>query len=206
VAETDRPLNSMLAHLLLGNPYLLMIPLALVEGPLVAMGAGAAAALGRISPWIAFAMIMAGALFQDLAYYGLGRWARASPWVHALATRTRLARAAYLPLQEAWRTSLVATLVTSKFAYGLYAPLVVSAGLAKAPFWRFQTLSFAVSALVLGAWFALGVGLVRAYGSLGAGRMLAPLVMAVVGLAAFGALVVIAGRARKRLDRAQPTA
>ena len=118
--------------------YIIMVPLSLVEGPVVALGAGAGMATGQLNPVFTGLILAFGALFQDTVYYWLGRWAAASPRVKALATRVRLFRNTLQPLEAAWRNALFATLLGSKFAYGLYAPMLVTAGMARAPFGRFS--------------------------------------------------------------------
>lgn len=176
-----------------------MVPLSLVEGPIVALGAGAGMATGQINPLFAGPILAFGAAFQDTVYYWLGRLAAASPRVKALATRVRLLRNTLQPLQAAWRNAMFATLLGSKFAYGLYAPMLVTAGMARAPFARFLTLSLAVSAVILGAWFAAGYGLVRAYGALGE-QHYAAYVVTGVGLLGLAGLFFIARHVRKRLN------
>jgi membrane protein DedA with SNARE-associated domain len=180
-------------------PYIIMALLSLVEGPIVALGAGAGLATGQINPLFAGLILAFGAVFQDTVYYWLGRWAASSPKVRALATRIRLLRNTLQPLEAAWRNALFATLLGSKFAYGLYAPLLVTAGMARAPFGRFLALSLAVSAVMLGAWFAAGYGLVRAYGSLAEAHY-ASFVMSGAGVLGLAAMFVIARHVSKRLN------
>jgi len=184
-------------QLLLQYAYPLMIPLSLIEGPLVALAGGAGAASGRINPFVVWAIVMGGGLFQDVVYYWLGRWAIGSHKVRRFAERVGWVRRTLGPLEAAWNQRMFATLVASKFAYGLYAPILVSAGMAKAPFWRFLGESLALSAVVLAGWLALGYGLGSSYGALGADANWA---MAVLGVAAIAALVLLARYARGRLN------
>jgi membrane protein DedA with SNARE-associated domain len=190
-------------QLLLQYAYPLMIPLSLIEGPLVALAGGAGAASGKINPFVVWAIVMGGGLFQDLAYYGLGRWAVGSGKVRRLAERVGWVRETLGPLQAAWSRKMFVTLLASKFAYGLYAPILVSAGMAGAPFWRFLGESLALSAVVLAGWLGLGFGLVHSYGALGAA---ANWVMAGLGAVAIVALVLLARYARKCLKLQQPKA
>ena len=184
-------------HLLLQYAYPLMIPLSLIEGPLVALAGGAGAASGRINPYLVYAIVMGGGLFQDVVYYWLGRWAIGSRSVRRFAECVGWVRQTLDPLSASWNQRMFATLVASKFAYGLYAPILVSAGMAKAPFWRFLGESMALSAVVLAAWLGLGYGLGSSYGALGAA---ANWVMLGFGMVAIVALVLLARYARKRLN------
>jgi membrane protein DedA with SNARE-associated domain len=183
-------------HLLIAHAYPLMIPISLVEGPLVALAGGAGAAAGRINPWFVYAIVMAGGLFQDVAYYWIGRWIMCSPKARAMADHLHLTRKSLAPLESAWREKMFATLVASKFAYGLYAPIIVTAGMSKAPYWRFLGESLALSAVVLAGWLIAGLLLGRAYGALGRD---ASWVMAGLGVVAIGGLFWVGRTARKRL-------
>jgi membrane protein DedA with SNARE-associated domain len=141
-----------------------------------------------------------GALFQDTAYYWLGRWAQSKPRVRAFAKRARLMRDTVEPLKEAWRSSMLATLAASKLAYGLYGPILVTAGMAAAPFGRFLVLSLMLSAVVLGAWFGVGVGLERLYGAMGH-QSYASYVMMGIGVLGLLGVFLVARHARRRLEQ-----
>jgi membrane protein DedA with SNARE-associated domain len=184
-------------RLLIAYAYPLMVPIALVEGPLVALSGGVGFSLGKINPLIVYALVMVGALVQDVGYYWLGAWAMASPKAHARLCRLKLVRASMGPLEEAWAHRMFATLVASKFAYGLYAPIIVTAGMARAPWWRFLGESLALSAVVLAAWLGAGIGIGRAYGALGHDATYAAIGL---GVAAIGGLWFIGRQARRRLD------
>jgi len=188
-------------HLLLQYAYPLMIPLSLIEGPLVALAGGAGAASGRINPYLVYAIVMGGGLFQDVVYYWLGRWAIGSRSVRRFAECVGWVRQTLDPLSASWNQRMFATLVASKFAYGLYAPILVSAGMAKAPFWRFLGESMVLSAVVLAGWLGFGYGLASSYGALGAA---ANWVMGGLGVVAIVALVLLARYARKCLKVRKP--
>lgn len=196
VAPQSRPTTML--HFLLRYAYEAMIPLSLIEGPVVALAAGAGVATGKIDPAYAALILAFGAFFQDTVYYWVGRWAESKPKVRAFAKRTRLLRDTVQPLKEAWRTHMFITLASSKFAYGLYGPILVTAGMAVAPFGRFLLMSLALSAVVLGAWFGAGIGLERLYGALGAVSSYAIPAIGVVGLIA---LYFIGRYARRRLEQ-----
>jgi membrane protein DedA with SNARE-associated domain len=188
-------------HLLLQYAYPLMIPLSLIEGPLVALAGGAGAASGRIDPFLVWAIVMGGGLFQDVTFYGLGHWARRSQRMRSLIGRLCALRRVIDPLNAAWRERMFLTLLASKFAYGLYFPIMVSAGLLRAPFWRYLGESILMSAVILAGWEAAGFLLVSAYGRLGAA---ANWVTAGLGLLGVIGLWLIGRWARRRLDLAKP--
>jgi len=182
---------------LLHNPYWAIVPLSVVEGPIAAVGCGVGAALGYVDPFLAFAALMAGSLIQDLIYYGLGRWAAGSSRMRDFATRRRLLRSTMAPIEAAWRGHMVVTLLTLKFAYGLYAPFLVTAGFRSIPLIRLLVISMAWSALALIAWIAIGYGLTRFWGMTG---HFAPYLVGAIGVGGLLAMVLVIRRARRRLD------
>jgi membrane protein DedA with SNARE-associated domain len=184
-------------HLLLQYAYPLMVPLSLIEGPLVALAGGAGVAAGKINPAIAFAIVMGGGLFQDVLFYSLGRWACRTEKTRHWIEHVKSVRRVLGPMRTAWRERMFLTLLASKFAYGLYAPILVTAGIAKAPFWRYLAESLSLSAMVLAAWEALGFALGHAYGLLGAAANWVMLGLGVLGL---GGLFLLGRWARRRLD------
>jgi membrane protein DedA with SNARE-associated domain len=188
-------------HLLLHYAYPLMIPLSLIEGPIVALAGGVGTAAGKINPFFVFAIVMGGGLFQDVVYYGLGRWACRSQKIRRRIENMKSVKKVLRPLKTAWRERLFLTLVASKFAYGLYAPILITAGMTKAPFWRYLGESLALSAVVLAGWEAAGFGLAHAYGHLGEA---ANWVMLGLGVLAVGMLWLISRWAKKRLDVEDP--
>lgn len=190
-------------HFLLTHAYQAMIPLSLIEGPIVAVAAGASVATGKINPVYAALIIAFGALFQDTVYYWIGRWTESKPKMRAFAKRARLLRDTVEPLKDAWRNQMFVTLVSSKFAYGLYGPILVTAGMARAPFGSFLLLSLGVSGVVLGAWFGAGFGLERLYGAFG-GVKFTPYIMGGFGLLGILGLAFVGRHARKQLQRRHP--
>jgi membrane protein DedA with SNARE-associated domain len=183
--------------ILIAYAYPAMIPIALVEGPLVAFAGGVGFALGRINPLVVYAIVMLGALVQDVAYYWLGRCAMASPRAHTVLCRLTLIRKSMDVLREAWGERMFATLVASKFTYGLYAPIIVTAGMARAPWWKFLGESLALSAVVLAGWLGAGIGAGHAYGALGRTATWVSIGLAIVAIAGLWA---VGRHARARLN------
>lgn len=183
---------------LIAHAYAWMVPLSLVEGPLVALAGGVGAAMGRVNPYLTFLIVMAGGVLQDIVYYWLGRRAMRSERVKALMKRTRLLREGFEPLKTAWRDEMLATLTAAKFAYGIYAALIVSAGVARAPFGKLLLRSTLLSAVVLGGWLLFGLALARFYGVLGPAAN-----WVTVGLAAVSmiGLAFVGAAARRRVAR-----
>jgi len=184
-------------HLLLHNLYVVIGFFAIVEGPIIAIGAGVAFAFGYVNPFAAYAIVLGGAIVQDLVYYWLGRWAASVEKVREIATHTRLIRNNFLTLEVSWRKEMLTTLALSKFAYGLYAPFVISAGLSAVPFRRFMLASTSFSVLVIAFWCALGYGFARLYG---AGGDFGRYAVIGLGVVAIAAIFLVMRHARRHLN------
>lgn len=189
--------------LIISHAYLFLIPLAILEGPLLAVVCGVAAGLGYLNPFVAYGILVGGDLLPDIMYYSIGRFGAHLPWVRRIATKTRLIRETLLPLENLWREHLQLTLTSAKLAYGISAPFIVSAGLAKVPLIRFVSASLMVSAVYLGALGATGYVLSSIYGAtvLESGR--APEYLGVAGFLALVVLGFIMHQAHRNLDPKQ---
>lgn len=144
--------------------YVLLGPLAFVEGPLLAVLCGAAAAYGYIDPFIAYGILVLGDLAPDLMYYGLGRWGANLRFVQRFRKKLFVLRDNLPAVEEMWRRHTLPSMASAKLAYGLSAPFIVSAGLARMPLRRFALSSLAVSIPYLAALMALGWGVAVLYG------------------------------------------
>jgi membrane protein DedA with SNARE-associated domain len=151
-------------HLVFSHVYLILIPLAVLEGPLLAIACGIAAGLGAINPFIAYGILIGGDLGPDLLYYGIGRWGATLPFVRRYASRIKAIRDNFLSLEQLWNSHPLATMASAKLSYLVSPGLIVSAGLSGMSLRRFVMCSLAVSTLYLGALAALGYGFASVYG------------------------------------------
>src|ERR1700693_5824376 len=61
-------------HLLAHYKYFILFPLAIVEGPILAVIAGFLCIRGFLNPFIVFPVIVIGDIMGDTLCYSLGRW------------------------------------------------------------------------------------------------------------------------------------
>jgi membrane protein DedA with SNARE-associated domain len=66
--------------------YAVLLPLAIVEGPIVGIFAGFLVSLGEMNWLIVFLVLFVGDMIGDVIYYYIGRWGH-GPWANHLAAR-----------------------------------------------------------------------------------------------------------------------
>jgi len=177
-------------ELLLSNVYFILIPLAIVEGPLLAVVCGVGVAFGVLNPWLVWGVLVFGDFAPDVVYYWVGRLGARIAWVRRIATRTRLIRDNFLAIEQLWHTNTFVTLLRAKLSWAIAGALIVSAGLAAVSWWRFAILSLAISIPYLGALEVLGYALGQLYGSLGEARQNGLAIISVIALLCFATLLV----------------
>lgn len=149
--------------LIIQYKYLILFPLATIEGPIVCLVAGLLSSLGYLEFAAAFVIVLAGDLIPDIAYFYVGRHAgnraaegRLGKHLAFLARHARF-------LEGLWRDHGRKTMLLSKLAYGLSAPLLMSAGMTRMPLRRYIAYVMPVAIAKCAAIMALGYFLVQSY-------------------------------------------
>ncbi len=143
--------------------YLALFPLAAVEGPVVALGAGFMVSLGYLSFLPAYAMLILGDIISDSGYYYLGRFGNRRKLVEKYGVRLgRLSRNMGI-MEKLWERHGRKTMVLSKLAYGLSTPFLVSAGLVAMPLRRFVSYALPVTLIQYAGLMAAGYALGHSY-------------------------------------------
>ena len=184
--------------LIIHYKYLILFPMAAIEGPVVSLVAGLLANLGYLAVAPAFLIILLGDFLPDLAYYFIGRKAR-NRRLDGFGKHLAFLSSHLKLLETLWHEHGRKTMFISKLAYGLSIPLLISAGLTNMPLRKYVSYVLPVCIFKCAAIMALGYLLVESYMRAvkyiqDAGLMFASLVaMVVVGY------VFIALRARRTI-------
>ena len=181
---------------LIQTSYGLLFLLAVVEGPLVTMIAGAACAAGFLSFPLAYLIVASGDLTADTLYYSLGRWGR-EKLILRYGKYIGLTVEGVEKLEERFKDHGGRLLFIGKISHGIGAAFLVAAGLARMPFRKYFPLNIAATLpksllfLLIGYYF--GQGITKASNALGY------VTLAIVGSAVLGVSVyLISRRARKQ--------
>lgn len=184
--------------LIIHYKYLILFPLAAIEGPAVSLVAGLLTNLGYLNAVPAFSIILLGDFLPDLAYYFIGRKAR-NRTVDGFGKHLAFLSSHLKLLETLWHQHGRKTMFVSKLAYGLSTPLLISAGLTNMPAKRYISYVLPVCIVKCAVIMALGYLLVESYMRAvkyiqSAGLMFAGLVVMVVA-----GYIFIAIRARRTI-------
>jgi len=148
-------------QLILEYKYLLMIPVAVVEGPVLSMISGVLLRLGQLSIIPTFAALAVGDLLGDAMWYWLGRRYGYS-FVSRFGKYFSVTREHVETVRELFHVYHVRILLVSKVTMGIGFPAATlfTAGLSHIPFWKFMGLNalgqIVWTGLLLGIGFFLG--------------------------------------------------
>jgi membrane-associated protein len=130
------PYVQVLLSLLEAHPYLWLFPLAVIEGPLVAMVAGSMVSLGLVSWPLAYPLVVGADLLGDTAFYLLGRFGH-RPQVRRALGRLGVKRSSLDALEAVFLKRGARVLVGGKLTHFAGAPVLAAAGLARVGYGRF---------------------------------------------------------------------
>jgi membrane protein DedA with SNARE-associated domain len=140
----------------------MLFPLAIVEGPIIAVIAGFLSTNGLLNPFIVFPVIVFGDIIGDSICYSLGRWG-VPGFMKKIGYRIglnpkRIDRARFL-----FDSNPVTTISLSKIILGVGVTGIYMAGNARVPYYKFLRICLVTS--MIQYLFYLGIGMLfgRAY-------------------------------------------
>jgi membrane protein DedA with SNARE-associated domain len=114
----------------------LLIPLSIVEGPVVTVIAAWLASLGLMNLWLVILIVIAGDMIGDVIFYAMGRRG-----MHFLSRKWRrrlgLSARRLAVMSSHFQQNGTRTLVFAKLTHAAGAPILVAAGMARMPFLQF---------------------------------------------------------------------
>ncbi len=121
--------------------YFFLFPVAVIEGPIVTVIAGFLSSLGHLNIFIAYIVIVVADIIGDAMYYAFGYYGRQKfieRWGHYLGiTMERVER-----LEKHFSKHTGKTLIIGKLSHTIGGVVLVAAGMAKVPFWKFIWYNF----------------------------------------------------------------
>jgi membrane protein DedA with SNARE-associated domain len=177
---------------LLAHGSALILPLAVVEGPLVSVLTGFLTAQGYFHTITALALLLAGDLIGDLIYYVIGRRGAASlAW---LGARTRAGRVLTPELLDGLRHNAARMLLIGKWTHSVGFAVLIGCGAMRIPLRHFLLINLLAAIPKIGLLFALGYFAGDHYGFAERHALLASLGLAGLGVAAIALLLRRSGK------------
>lgn len=150
-------------HLLMSYRYVLLFPLAAIEGPLVALVAGFMVSFGQLAFLPAYGIMILGDIIPDSFYYYVGRFGNQKDLIERYGRRFAIISKNFALAERMWRGHPAKTMFFGKLAYGLSIPFLISAGLMKMPYKRFLLYAVPVTLFQYGVITAVGYYLGDSY-------------------------------------------
>jgi len=152
-----------IALILLKYRYLVLIPLAAFEGPLIALVVGFLVSTGVLNLWISYAIMIAGDIVPDSLFYAIGYYGSQTRFVQRMLSKSSLFRDHFPIVEKMWNEHGRKTMFFGKLAYGMALPFLVSAGMVKMPFKKFIRYAIPITLFQYAPIMAIGYFLGNSY-------------------------------------------
>lgn len=133
-----------ITHLLIAYRYALLVPLAIVEGPIVAFVAGTLSSLGYFNLYILLAFFFARDMIMDAAWYYAGHFGWRTPFARRMLDKMGVQESHIKEVHDLWEKYPARTMFIGKMSYGVAAAFVAVAGVVRMSLKKF----FAYGAVV----------------------------------------------------------
>lgn len=143
--------------------YLILFPLAAIEGPMVSLAVGFFISMGYVDFLLAYPILILGDIMPDSIYYYVGRLGNKKKLIERFSRYSKFISYNLCVLEELWHCHGRKTMLFGKLAYGLSIPFLISAGLVNMPFPRFLSYTIPVTLLQYGVIMIIGYMLGHSY-------------------------------------------
>jgi membrane protein DedA with SNARE-associated domain len=151
-----------IAYLLTQYKYLLLFPLAIVEGPILAVIAGFLCTRGFLNPLFVLPVIVWGDLIGDSILYSLGRWG-VPKFLRKIGYRFGLGPRQIERARKYFDASPNTTISLSKVTLGIGVAGIYLAGNARVPYKKFIRICLVTSVLQYLVYLSIGLFFGQAY-------------------------------------------
>lgn len=147
---------------LIDYKYILLFPIAVIEGPIITVLAGFLISMSNLNFFIAYPVIVIGDLTGDCLYYAIGRFGKET-FIKRWGKYIGINQERVLSMENHFNGHSGKTLLTGKLTHGLGAFFLVAAGIAKMPFGKYfwynllATLPKSLILLIIGYYFGFSI-------------------------------------------------
>ena len=144
------------ASLIVEYRYLILIPLALIEGPIVAFIAGTLATLGYFNIFGLAIFFFARDMGMDAIYYGIGYYGGRTRFAQRMLGKIKVTQDHLENVRRLWEEHPLSTMFIGKLSYGIGSTFVTVAGMVK---FRFTTFfKYGAIVAITQYWSLLAIG------------------------------------------------
>jgi membrane protein DedA with SNARE-associated domain len=145
-----------LTQMILQYRYWILVPLSLIEGPVVAFVAGTLAAVGYFNIYFLGALFFARDIGLDGVYYAIGHFGGRSAFARRMLAKIGVTDDHLANVRVLWEKRPGWTMFIGKISYGIASAFIVVAGMVGMPLSTFFAYGSVVAILQYGALLALG--------------------------------------------------
>jgi len=149
-------------HLLTQYRYLILFPLAIVEGPIVAVIAGFLCMSGLLNLFIVYPIIVLGDIIGDSIVYTLGRWG-VPGFIRKIFRNLEMNHEKINSVRTYFDSNPTRAISLSKITLGIGTAGIYLAGNTKTPYERFISICLVTSALQYIMYISIGLLFGNAY-------------------------------------------
>lgn len=142
--------------LLLTYKYFILLPLAIVEGPIITVVAGFLVSTGLLSIVPVYLIVLLGDVIGDTIAYSIGRFG-GSTLIHRYGHRIGLTPEKLEQTKEYFKNNHGKALLFSKIFHGVGVAGLIAAGSLQIPYLRYIRICFFISALQSAIFLLIGV-------------------------------------------------
>lgn len=153
-----------LTQLILEYRYWILIPLSLIEGPVVAFVAGTLASVGYFNMYFLAAFFFLRDVGLDALYYALGHFGGHSAFAQRMLKKIGITPDHLDRVRVLWEEKPGITMFIGKLSYGIASAFIVVAGMVKMPLRTFFLYASIVAVLQYGTLLFLGYFLGASFG------------------------------------------
>lgn len=143
-------------HIIQAYGYWILIPLALLEGPIVAFAAGMLASLGYFNIYALALLFFVRDMVMDALYYGLGYFGSQNKSAQRCMLWLGVRDSHLDKIRTLWNKHAGKTMFFGKLSYGIASSFIILAGVVKMPWKKFFAYGALVSVLQFWTLLALG--------------------------------------------------
>lgn len=174
-----------ITHILLDYRYWILIPLSLIEGPVVAFVAGTLAAIGYFNIYILAVLFFIRDVGLDGVYYAIGHFGGRTAFAERMLTKIGVTDDHLEKVRLLWVRRPGMTMLIGKLSYGIASAFIVVAGMVKMPLRIFFTYGSLVAVLQYGTLLVAGYFLGASFGG-----SIVPIINNVQYVLAFAAIAI----------------